>query len=146
MAGFLGKAPLTSDIGLILEIAVTVALIVGRFAYARKGRLRAHGFAVTIAVILHCVSVPLIMIPSFLGSLNALLTNLSSPAIIITWIHMPIGLAVLFLAIYLVVSWRFREVNATCYKRSGLMRPLWMLWIFSLFLGYLLYLSIAFFS
>jgi len=146
MAVFLGKAPLTSDVGLLLEIAVTVALISGRFAFARKGRVRAHGFALTVAVVLHCISVPLIMIPSFLISLNVLLTNLLSPVIIITWIHMPIGLAVLFLAIYLVVDWRLREVSATCYKRSGLMRSLWLLWIFSLILGYLLYVSIAFFT
>jgi len=146
MAGFLGKAPGTSDIGLFLEIGVTVALLVGRFVFARKGRIRAHGFALTVAVVLHCISVPVIMVPSFAVSLNIFLANLLSPVVIITWIHVPIGVTVLVLGLFLVLEWRFRAPNLTCYRRTRLMRPLWLLWVFSLILGYLLYLSIAFFS
>lgn len=145
MVGFLGKAPWTSDIGLFLEIAVTVALLVGRFVFARKGRIRAHGFAVTVAVVLHCISVPVIMVPSFAGFLKGLITDFLSPAVIITWVHVPIGVTVLVLGLFLVLEWRFRAPNLTCYRRTRLMRPLWLLWVFSLILGYLLYLSIAFF-
>lgn len=145
MVGFLGKAPWTSDIGLFLEIAVTVALLVGRFVFARKGRIRAHGFAVTVAVVLHCISVPVIMVPSFAGFLKGLITDFLSPAVIITWVHVPIGVTVLVLGFFLVLEWRFRAPNLTCNRRTRLMRPLWLLWVFSLILGYLLYLSIAFF-
>ncbi|HJX23223.1 MAG TPA: hypothetical protein VJ574_02290, partial [Candidatus Bathyarchaeia archaeon] len=60
----LGKAPLTSDIGLFLEIAVIAILIIARFRYASKKRLREHGILMLIAVALHATSVLLIMIPS----------------------------------------------------------------------------------
>lgn len=146
MAGFLGKAPLASDIGLLLEITVTVALFVGRFGFARRGKTKAHGLALTFAVILHCISVPVIMIPSFAVSLSILFTNLLSPAIIITWIHVPLGLAVLAIGLFLVLEWRFQTPNVSCYRRVSLMRSLWLLWVFSLILGYLLYLAIAVYS
>lgn len=146
MTGFLGKAPLTSDIGLLLEIAVVVALLVGRFRFARNGRITAHGFSLTIALALHAASVLVIMIPSFAASLDFLFTEFYSPAAIVTWIHVPLGFSVLALGIYLVSEWRFRLPGATCYKRVKIMRPLWLLWVFSLILGFLLYLAIAIFS
>jgi len=143
MVSLLGKAPLTSDIGLFLEIAVTVALFVGRFTFARRGRIRAHGFAVTLAFVLHCTSVAMIMVPSFAASLS-IFANVLSPAFVITLIHASIGMMVLVLALFLVLEWRFQAPNSTCYKRARLMQPLWLLWVLSLILGYLLYLSIAF--
>jgi len=39
MAGFLGKAPLPSDVALFLEIAILAILFIGRFKLARKGRV-----------------------------------------------------------------------------------------------------------
>lgn len=146
MTGFLGKAPLSSDIGLLLEIAVIVALFAGRYIFARKGRIQAHGLTITIAVILHFISVFAIMIPSFVRSTDILFLDFFSPAIIITWVHMPLGALVLSIGIYLVSEWRFRPPQATCYKRIRLMRPLWLLWVFSLALGILLYLAIAIYS
>jgi hypothetical protein len=146
MAGFLGKAPFASDIGLFLEIAVTVLLFVGRFGFARRGRTRAHGFALASAVLLHFVSVLVIMIPSFVVSTSILFNGFSSPAIILTWIHVPLGLTVLAIGLFLVFEWQFRMPNSKCYKRLGLMRPLWLLWMFILILGYLIYLSIAIYS
>ena len=145
MTGFLGKAPLTSDIGLFLEIVVTVALLVARFALARKGKTMAHGFVMTSAVVLHCISVLVIMIPSLGAALSFLFTNLS-PVTIITWIHVPFGLSVLISGLFLVIGWRFRTPNDSCRRRVSLMKPLWLLWVFSLTLGYLLYLSIALYS
>lgn len=145
MADFLGKAPLTSDIALFLEIAIIVALFIGRFKFARNKRFRAHGVAVTTAVALHAFTILLVMIPSFTVSLDVLFKDLFSPVMIITWIHAPLGLAVLILGVYLVSVWRFRPPGATCYKRARLMRPLWLLWVFNLVLGLLIYISIAFY-
>jgi hypothetical protein len=145
MAGFLGKAPLTSDIALFLEIAIIIALFVGRFKFARNKRFRAHGLTLTAAVGLHAINILLVMIPSFAVSLDILLKDFFSPAIIITWVHAPLGLAILILGVYLVSVWRFQSPEATCYKRARLMRPLWLLWVFNLVLGLLLYISIAFY-
>jgi hypothetical protein len=146
MAGFLGKAPLTSDIALFLEIAIIVALFVGRFKFARNRRFRAHGLTVTAAVGLHALTILLVMIPRFVVSLDLLFTDFFSPTIIITWIHAPLGLAVLILGVYLVSIWRFQPPDATCYKRARLMRPLWLLWMFNLVLGLLIYVAFALFG
>lgn len=144
MASFLGKAPLTSDVALFLEIAIIIALFVARFKFARNKRFRAHGFTVTAAVGLHTLTILLVMIPRFAVS-DFLFTDFFSPASIITWIHALVGLAVLILGVYLVSVWRFQSPEVTCYKRAGLMRPLWLLWVFNLVLGLLLYISIAFY-
>lgn len=143
MAGFLGKAPLTSDIALFLEIAVILVLFIGRYKFARNKRFRAHGVAVATAVALHAFTILLVMIPSFAVSWDILFKDFFSPVIIITWIHAPLGLAVLILGMYLVSVWRFRPPDATCYKRARLMRPLWLLWVLNLTLGLLMYISIA---
>jgi len=146
MTGLLGKAPLTSDVALFIEIAVIVTLFVARFGLARKRRIRAHGVTAMIATALHTVTVLLVMIPSLLRSQNLLFNNFSSPAIILTWIHAPLGLLALIIGLYLVAEWRFRPPGATCYKRARLMRPLWLLWVLSVVLGLLIYLAIAIYS
>ncbi len=143
MAGFLGKAPLLSDIGFLLEVIVLISLIIGRFWFVRVGMIRAHGMIVAAATILHTICVPLVMISSFLRSFSFVLANLLNLAVVVTLIHVPLGSIVLILAISIVAQWRFRSPSATCFKRSWLMKPLWWLWIFSLFLGLILYAVIA---
>jgi hypothetical protein len=143
MSGLFGKAPVTSDIGLLLEVGVIATLLIGRFIFARKGRVISHGYALTIAIVLHAISVASIMIPSFANLINNPLTDFFSPAMILTWIHAPLGLLVLILGIYLVLDWRFRPPQDTCYKRVKLMRPLWLLWMLSVTMGIVMYLSIA---
>jgi len=142
MSGPLGKAPVTSDIAFFLEITVIIILFFGRFRLARKQRLVAHGYTTMSAVILHACSVALVMIPSLARSLD-LLADLQNPTIIVTWIHVPIGLTALILGIFLVAVWRFRPPATSCLKRKRLMRPLFWLWTLSLSLGILIYLSIA---
>jgi hypothetical protein len=143
MSGLLGKAPLTSDIAFFLEIAVIIILFFGRFRLARKQRLVGHGYTMMLAVVLHACSVVLVMVPSLAISLDLLVTDLQNPAIIITWIHVPIGLTALILGIFLMTVWRFRPPATSCLKRKRLMRPLFWLWTLSVTLGVLIYLSIA---
>ncbi len=144
MVLFQGKAPLTSDLAFVLEIAVLIILFFGRFRMARKGRFVEHGVSMTIAVILHAISVFLVMIPSLVVSANILFSEFSNPAIVITWIHMPIGLVSLFCGIFLVTKWRFRPPEKSCYSRWKMMRPVFWLWVLSSALGILIYLAIAF--
>jgi hypothetical protein len=143
MAGFLGKAPLTSEIGLVLEIAVLLLLFIARYKFARNGKTMAHGYTVAIALVLHAISVLAVMIPSLARSLTILISDFFSPAIIATWVHILLGFVALILGARLISEWRFQKPQATCYLRVKLMRPLWLLWTFSIALGILLYLSIA---
>ncbi len=144
MAG-LGKAPLTSDIGLVLEIAVIVILIIARYRFARRGIFDKHGQLMAVAVGLHAVTLLLVMIPSLALSLTAFFRDFRNPAVLITWVHVPSGALTLILAFFLIVEWRFRSVSPSCYKRARLMRPLWWLWLFAMILGVLIFVIIAFF-
>jgi uncharacterized membrane protein YozB (DUF420 family) len=143
MTGFLGNAPLTSDISFFIQIATAVALLVGRFRFARKKRFTEHGRVMAFAVSLHIISVLLVMIPSLAISLDLFLSEFLEPAILITWIHVPLGTLTLILGAYLVVEWRFRPVSTTCQRRAKVMRPLWLLWIVSLILGFIVYAALA---
>jgi uncharacterized membrane protein YozB (DUF420 family) len=85
----------------------------------------------------------LVMIPSLVLSLDLFISDLSNPFVIITWIHVTLGFVTLILGIYLILVWRFRSPNASCYKRAKLMRPLWLLWLVSMVLGIPIYIAIA---
>jgi uncharacterized membrane protein YozB (DUF420 family) len=99
-----------------------------------------------VVTALHASSVLLIMVPSLAKSLNLILSEFYNPAILITLIHAPLGASVIIVAIWLVSKWRFRHAIDSCYKRTKIMRSIWLIWIISLVLGYLVYLSIAIFG
>ncbi len=146
MVGILGKAPLTSDIALFLEIGVVVLLIVGRYRFAKTLKVRSHGYVMTFATGIHALSVFLVMIPSLLRSLDVVVSELTNPVIVITLVHIPIGAATLGFASYFVGKWVYRRSENTCYGSYSKMRPLWFLWLFSLGLGFVIYAVIAWFS
>lgn len=142
MTGFLGtNAPATSDIALLLEIAILIILFTSRFRFARGKKFVEHGYAMAAAVVLHAITILLVMVPSFAIFVPAL-GSLSAVWIIILFIHIPAGLVAWLTGLFLVLTWRFRsEAELTCMKRSRLMRPLFWLWVFALILGIALYAS-----
>ncbi len=63
--GFLKTAaPFSSDLTLIVEIGMGVALLAGG-ALARRGRYRAHAWCQSVVVLLNPVAILLAMVPSF---------------------------------------------------------------------------------
>ncbi len=146
MSGILGKAPLTSDIALFLEIIVVILLFFGRYQFARRTKTRKHGYTMAAATGIHLTSVLLIMIPSLARSLDVVVANFFSPIILITIVHIPTGTFTLVLSAYLLIKWGLNHSENSCYKRLKTMQPLWWLWIFSLVLGFIIYAAIAWFS
>ena len=96
----------------------------------------------TIATGIHTITVLLIMIPSYFNYLDYNISHLSSPAVIITIIHIPVGAATLALGLYLAVRWAAKHSEDTCYSNSRIMRPLWAMWLVSLALGFIIYASL----
>ena len=141
MAGFFGtKAPVTSDIALVLEIAIIIILFVSRFRFARGKRYVTHGYTMAFAVGLHFVTILLVMIPAFINVFLPNLGGFSTFWIIIVLIHIPAGVIAWLIALFLVVTWRFHsEKEMKCHRRRRLMRPLFWLWTFALVLGIVLY-------
>jgi uncharacterized membrane protein YozB (DUF420 family) len=63
--GFLKTAaPFSSDLTLIVELGMGVALLAGT-ALARRGRYRAHAWCQSVVVLLNPVALLLVMVPSF---------------------------------------------------------------------------------
>lgn len=141
MSGLLGtNAPITSDIALLLEIAVLIILFTSRFRFARGTKFVKHGYTMAAAVLLHGVTILLVMVPSFVLGFVLNPYGLSPFWLAILLIHVPAGLTAWVIGLFLVEEWMFRSgTQLKCMKRTRLMRPLFWLWVFSLIFGIALY-------
>jgi hypothetical protein len=136
MSGFLGTtAELPQDITLLSQIAILLILIVG-YKSVKDKKLQSHGLIMTAAVILHSLTIFLVMIPSFIIYFDVLLTSPFSTGILITWIHVIVGILAELLGVFLVLGWRFRpQLIKICIQRKRIMWPLLILWTLASILG-----------
>lgn len=139
--GFLGTLAGTAvDLTLVIQIIVLFILLLG-YKYKINMKFRNHGITMSIAVLLHLISIFAIMIPSMINFSNLLITEIASIPIIITWIHAILGILSTIIGIFLVAEWRFRAPpNMTCIKRKPLMKPLIIMWVSGLILGIIIYI------
>ena len=101
MTGIFGtKALLQTDINLILQMIMFLILLAG-YVYRKKGRFKAHGVVMGIAVLLHVFSFLLVMGPSFLGNFE-FFTETSNLGVQTTLIHAFAGAIAVILGIGLV--------------------------------------------
>lgn len=128
------------DITFLSQIAILLLLIVG-YKFVRNRKLKTHGLIMTVAVALHTITIFLVMVPSFVSSLEVLQRVTLSPIIIITVIHAITGIVTEVLGLFLIAEWRFRPPpNITCVKKKWLMAPLLLLWTFTLIMGIVFYI------
>lgn len=141
MSGLLGTgADVLQDITLFLEVIILVLLLAG-YILVRTKKLRQHGVIMSAAVILHTLTIFIVMVPSFVVYFEILLRDISSPGVIITWVHFVAGTLADVLGIFLVAEWRYRpSPKMTCVKRRRLMKLLLALWILALALGLAFYI------
>lgn len=139
MSGILGTpASLSQDITLLTQIALLALLILG-FREVKKKRLMKHGYIMSGAIILHSITIVLIMIPSFILHFQLLIEDFSL-GVIITWIHVLLGIGTLVLGGYLMSAWQFRQsFLIACRRRRQLMIPLFVSWFFTLIFGVAFY-------
>ena len=136
--GFLGTAaPWSSDATLIIELAMGVALLVGR-TLARQGRYRAHAWCQSMVVLLNPVVISLVMVPSFRRSFAPPLpAGLGNSYYVLAAAHAALGvLAELFAAYILMVAGTNilpKRLRYTSYKPW--MRTALALWWLVLLLG-----------
>lgn len=135
MSGILGtRASLSADLDLLLQLIVLVVLIVGvKFGKEKTERsLKTHGNVMIAAVVLNAIGVLLVMLPSFVTNLSAVLNETSTIGLPLTSIHMFIGILAEGLGV------------AFIFKKFGNVR-MWMrltaaLWLISILLGISFYL------
>lgn len=136
MLGFFGKAPLTSDLGLFLELGILVVLlIVLRFHKIKtKQALLRHHRAMVVVIILGFIVTLSIMVHSFLNFFSAKVDLLSFFALLIIF-HALMGAFALAFGITLAINVRPRKLRRW-------MRITMFLWLFAIVLGLILFLQI----
>lgn len=134
MSGLLGtRAAVASDLNLLLQIIVLVILLVG-VRYGRKktgGSLKTHGRLMNIVVVLNAVGVLLVMLPSFVNNLGAVIAEPSTIGFPLTSVHVLFGSVAEVLGIILAFR-KFGNVRVW-------MRLTTVFWLIALALGITFY-------
>lgn len=130
MSGLLGtRAPVSSDLNLILQIALLALLLAGFVLGRRKtgSSLKLHGGLMRILVILNALSILLVMVPSLVVYFGAAVEEVFVVGFPLTLLHHSIGL----------IAELFGAVSA--FRKFGnvrrWMRTTFILWLVALLFG-----------
>ena len=131
---------LIATLTLLSQIGVFVILL-SSLQLKKIGKFREKGFLMTAGVALHLISIYVIMLPSFL---LGLLPKIVEPHVLVNTLLVPIhvgfGIAVSFLALWIIWAWRFRRSLESCAPKKVWMRRTLYIWSVSLISGVVLYL------
>jgi len=133
------NAPLSSDISLIIQVAVI--LVLSGAVYRAKGRLfLQHAYLMLACTVLNTASVALVMIPVAWALIRGVAL---SGFMVLVLVHAITGIIVLTVSYYLMWVWRLGKPGP-CFKQKNKMRLLAAAWVAEVFAGiavyYLLYL------
>ena len=130
---------LIATTSLTIQIIVLFLFLYG-YSLKRKLRFRQHGIAMSAAVVLHLVVVFAIMIPSFVLAVipGYVIPNFSGIISVVSLVHAVAGALAGSLGVWLVASWRFRDLKG-CFKKKRFMLWTITVWFISLSFGIALY-------
>jgi len=133
-----------ATISLAIQITV-LALLTIAYALKNRKKFRQHGILMTTSVLLHIITILTVMVPSFTSySSGALGSGVISidPDLIITLIHVTLGLIAVALGIWLTASWHLKTDLQRCFANKKLMKPTLIVWVIAILLGIYLYIRI----
>lgn len=136
MPGLLGtRAPIESDLSLILQIIAFVMLLVGfRLGKIKtKEGLRRHGILMRTMVVLHVMGVATVMIPKFVEGFAAVVNEPAKIGFPLISLHAVLSSIAVFLGIVLA----FRKFG----KVRTWMRITFLVWFVTLLLGFSIYVG-----
>ncbi|MBC7131441.1 hypothetical protein H5T51_09595 [Candidatus Bathyarchaeota archaeon] len=137
----MAQYPLGPSVSLAAQLVI-LGLIALSMAFKGQKRFRAHGASMSLAVIIHSITIIAIMLPSFSAGIVPYISENPGNAIgLISLFHGVTGLLAWVLGIWLVASWHLSPSNEKCFKRGGAMRITLVVWMVSLILGILMYLN-----
>ena len=141
MDGFLGtKAGIEADLNLVLHLAILLLIVTG-FTFARKKRFEVHEKWMISAIMLVAVSFFAWMAPSYLGNWHVILEEFYTPGVIITNLHVVLGITSGILAIYIILRMKLGLPAKFTVKRvKRLMRTTFTLWWLTFILGLSFYI------
>ena len=140
--GFLGTAaPRASDVTLIVELGMGVALLVGA-ALARRGRYRAHAWCQSAVMLLNLVPITVTMVPSIRRTFPAGdAAGLRNSYYWLAALHGTLGICAELLGLYVMVVAGSdilpEKLRFTGYKPW--MRAALMIWWLTLLIGAIMY-------
>ena len=130
---FLGtRASLPADLALIFSITGFVLLFIG-VLYAKRRVLLGHFEMARLAVVLTTIAFILRMAFSLIRSLRLIISHLTNPPILITVFHIIFGTIALIAGIFLAFDVLIKKTRYP-------MITVFLLWIFALFLGIVIYI------
>ncbi|HLN45282.1 MAG TPA: hypothetical protein VK209_06205 [Candidatus Sulfotelmatobacter sp.] len=132
---------LISSTSLIVELIVLGLLIVS-YHIKRLKNYRRHGIIMTIAVVLHLVTIFSWMIWSFLTLFNGSVIDFLNPIIVVAFVHVPLGGIAAAFGVYLVMAWHLQLDIQGCFGRKRIMFITFTAWLVSIALGLILYLAV----
>lgn len=132
---------LISSTSLTVELIVLILLIVS-YNIKRMKNYRRHGTIMTVAVVLHLVTIFSWMIMSFLTLFNGSAIDFLNPIIIVAFVHVPLGAIAATFGVYLVTAWHLQLDIQGCFRRSRIMLITFTAWLVSIALGVILYLAV----
>ena len=137
---------ISATASLIIEMAALALLTVG---YVLKGRrkYREHGVTMTIAVILHLVTIASVMIPSLLAGffpptgISPGTINYADTIVMISLVHVALGITAASIGVWLVGSWHLKTDVSKCFPKKRFMIATLTIWLIAILLGIFLYIS-----
>jgi len=141
MSGLLGtKAGIEADLNLILHLAILILMIAG-FTFARRKKFEVHEKFMLAAIVLAGVSFFAWMAPSYIKYLDVVVSEFYTLGVIITNIHVLLGVISGILAVYIVLRMKFDLPERFRVKRvKRLMRATFTLWLLALVFGLSFYI------
>ena len=131
---------LGATISLAIQFIILFLLIRGYYL-KKQLKFRQHGLSMAAAVFLHLAVIFSLMVPAFVGAIvpRFVIPKVSGLVSVVSLVHVAAGVTAASLGVWLVVSWRFGNVQ-NCFKRKKFM--LWTLtvWSVAIIFGTILYL------
>jgi len=136
---------LEATVSLAIQIVVLALLIVA-VAFKNRKKFREHGILMITSVVLHIITILTVMVPSFrvyfYFSPQNTGTIVIDASLIITIIHVALGLIAVTLGIWLTASWHLKTDLQRCFANKKLMKPTLTIWVPAILLGIFLYITI----
>jgi uncharacterized membrane protein YozB (DUF420 family) len=133
-------APLYADLALVLQIVVYLVFLAGFVLVKTRRNYARHGAIMSVAIVLHTISILMVMVPSLLSS-GGLFENLLGNLQLAILAHATLGTLVEILGLYVVLAWalHYKDVKP-CFRRKTTMRVLAVLWTIAIVLGVYVYI------
>jgi len=128
-----------AQINLVLQVAIFIILSASIRELKKKRNFPLHGSMMAIAVVLNFISFLLVMGPSLIGLQEFVLSKPLNILSIVTLLHASFGALAEVFGVWTVISWRLHSPVKYCMSKKKLMRAIIVLWLISLFSGFVFY-------